>query len=258
MTRRSADESTDAGETRPSFYARPRFLHRRWLRDWWTLLHPPYTAWHLAYVVVGASLIAPVSVTRLLGTLLAFFLAVGVGAHALDELHGRPLRTEIADWVLVTAATLGIGGAVVIGIVGIATVGPWLGAFIVAGIVLALGYNLELFGGALHTDVTFAVAWGAFPVLTAYFAQHGTLNVAAVGAAAFGFLSSTAQRKLSTPARALRRRTRSVQGTVHATDGSVHELGTATILAPLEGALRALSWAMVVLALALALARLAP
>ena len=23
-------------------------------RDWWTLLHPPYTAWHLSYVVIGA------------------------------------------------------------------------------------------------------------------------------------------------------------------------------------------------------------
>lgn len=258
MTRRSADESTASGETRPAFYAEPRFLHRRWLRDWWTLLHPPYTAWHLAYVVLGACLLGPVSVARLLATLLAFFLAVGVGAHALDELHGRPLRTEIPDWALVAAATLGIGGAAVIGIVGIATVGPWLGAFIVVGVVLALGYNLELVGGTLHTDVTFAVAWGVFPVLTAYFAQHGTLDVAAVGAATFGFLTATAQRQLSTPARALRRRTRSIEGTVHAIDGSSNQLSSALILAPLEGALRALSWAMIALALGLALARLAP
>jgi hypothetical protein len=28
-------------------------------RDWWVLLHPPYTAWHLSYVVIGAA-IAPV------------------------------------------------------------------------------------------------------------------------------------------------------------------------------------------------------
>ena len=124
MTGRSADESTAADSAGPAFYAEPRFLHRRWLRDWWTLLHPPYTAWHLAYVVIGACLLAPVSVSRLLGTLLAFFLAVGVGAHALDELHGRPLRTEIPEWTLVAAAVVGIGGAVVLGIVGIATVGP--------------------------------------------------------------------------------------------------------------------------------------
>ena len=197
------------------------------------------------------------SVSRLLATLLAFFLAVGVGAHALDELHGRPLRTELADWVLVTAAVLGIGGAAVIGIIGIATVGAWLGAFVAVGVALAVGYNLELFGGALHSDAVFAVSWGAFPVLTAYFAQHGTINAAAACAAGFGFLSATAQRQLSTPARAIRRRSVAVEGRVHGVDGSTTELSATSILAPLEGALRSLSWAMVAVAVALALARLA-
>jgi hypothetical protein len=257
VTRGLPDESRAARVAGPAFYAEPRFLHRRWLRDWWTLLHPPYTLWHLAYVVIGACLVAPVSVSRLLATLLAFFLAVGVGAHALDELHGRPLGTQIPTWTLTAAATLGLGGAVVLGIVGIATVGPGLAAFVVVGVVLALGYNLELFGGALHTDAGFAVSWGAFPVLTAYFAQHGTLNAAAVGAAAFGFLSAAAQRQLSTPARLIRRRTLAIEGTVRGLDGSTQELSSASVLAPLEGALRAISWAMVALALALALARLA-
>jgi hypothetical protein len=257
VTRGSADESTAEGAAGPAFYAEPRFLHRRWLRDWWTLLHPPYTAWHLAYVVIGGCLLAPVSVSRLLATLLAFFLAVGVGAHALDELHGRPLRTQIPEWHLVAAAVLGIGGAVLLGIVGIATVGPWLAAFVAVGVILALGYNLELLGGALHTDAGFAAAWGAFPVLTAYFAQHGTLNAAAAAAAAFGFLSALAQRHLSTPARAIRRRTLAVEGSVHRLDGSTEPLTSADILGPLERALRALSWAMVAIALSLALARLA-
>jgi hypothetical protein len=257
VTRR--DDATPAAPAAPgpAFYTQPRLLRRRWARDWWALLHPPYTAWHLAYVVIGACLIAPVSVSRLLATVLAFFLAVGVGAHALDELQGRPLRTEIPDWALVAAAVLGVGGAAVIGIVGIATVGGWLVAFIAVGVVLAVGYNLELFGGALHSDAVFAASWGAFPVLTAYFAQHGTLNAAAVCAAGFGFLSATAQRQLSTPARAIRRRSVAVEGSVHGVDGTVSELTAATILGPLEAALRSLSWALVALAVALALARLA-
>ena len=257
MSRRPTDARA-RGDAAPAFYARPTFLRHRWARDWWTLLHPPYTAWHLAYVVIGACLLSPVSLTRLLATLLAFFLAVGVGAHALDELHGRPLRTEIPDWLLVTAAVVGVGGAAVIGIVGIATVGAWLAAFVAVGVVLAVGYNLELFGGALHGDAVFAASWGAFPVLTAYFAQHGTLNAAAVCAAAFGFVSATAQRQLSTPARAIRRRSVSVEGTVQGVDGTTTELTARTILGPLEAALRSLSWAMVAIAIALALARLAP
>src|ERR1700720_102385 len=83
-----------------------------WRRDLWALLHPPYTAWHLSYVLIGASLAPRVSVARLVATLLAFFLAVGISAHALDELRGRPLGTELPGRVLTAAAVLGLVGAV--------------------------------------------------------------------------------------------------------------------------------------------------
>ena len=64
-------------------------------RDLVTLLHPPYTAWHLSYVALGAAAAPVVHVDRLLAALGAFFLAVGIGAHALDELNGRPLGTQL-------------------------------------------------------------------------------------------------------------------------------------------------------------------
>jgi len=44
-------------------------------RDWWVLLHPPYTAWHLSYVVMGAALAPVLDLGRLAATLLAFALA---------------------------------------------------------------------------------------------------------------------------------------------------------------------------------------
>jgi len=239
----------------PAFYAQPRLLTRPAARDWWTLLHPPYTMWHLSYVVIGACLVGPVSAVRLAYSVLAFFLAVGVGAHALDELHGRPLGTAIPARQLVVASTLGIGGAVVVGVVGMFQVGALLGLFIGAGVLLAVGYNLELFAGRLHSDALFALAWGAFPLLTAYFAQHGTLSVAAVAAALFAALLSQAQRQLSSPARELRRRTISVDGTLVRLDGTSVVVDRDSILRPLELALRSLSWSVVVLAVALILAR---
>jgi hypothetical protein len=232
---------------RPAFYAaRPG----GW-RDWWTLLHPPYTAWHLSYVVIGATLAPRTDGVRLVATLLAFFFAVGVAAHALDELHGRPLRTAIpAPWLV----GLGAGGLLIacaLGFVGVATVGPGLLAFIAIGPLLVLGYNLELFGGWIHTDLGFAAAWGAFPVLVGYFVQAERLDLtAALGAAAaLGF--SLAQRSLSTPARTLRRRVARLGGNVTMHDGSVHELNAPMLLEPLERALSTLSWATVALALAL-------
>jgi hypothetical protein len=242
----------------PAFYARPAFASGPAARDWWTLLHPPYTLWHLSYVVIGACLVGPVDASRLGATLLAFFLAVGIGAHALDEIHGRPLATSIPTCVLVVAATVGIGGAAIIGVFGVTRVGLPLIAFIVVGVVLAIGYNLELFGGRLHTDAVFAAGWGAFPTLTGYYAQHERLDVAAVAAAVFAFFFSAAQRSLSTPARSLRRKTAEVRGSIVRNDGTSTEIERSTLLAPLERALRTLSWSAVSLAAALALARLRP
>ncbi|MGA2433615.1 MAG: hypothetical protein ABSG09_09215 [Acidimicrobiales bacterium] len=239
----------------PAFYAQPRLLHRRRSRDWWTLLHPPYTLCHLSFVVVGACLVGPVNSLTLWMTALAFFLAVGVGAHALDEFHGRPLRTEIPDWQLKAAALFGVGGAVAVGIVGAVTRNGYLGLCIVVGIFLALGYNLELFQGRLHTDVAFALGWGSFPVLTSYFAQHATISFAALVAAIFAALIAGTQRELSTPARNLRRRVLHVEGVQVNHDGSTAQITKEVQLQPLERALRLLCFASVAIAVSLACSR---
>jgi hypothetical protein len=221
----------------------------------WALLHPPYTAWHLSYVLIGASLAPVLSTTRLLATLVAFFLAVGVSAHVLDELRGRPLGTEIPPGVLWTAAILGLVGAVGLGFAGVAIVGPGLLPFIAAGVLFVFAYNLELLGGRLHGDFWFALSWGAFPVLTAYFAQTGKLSLGAVAAAGAGYALSFGQRALSTPARLVRRRTKSVSGTMTMTDGSQTNVDEGTLLQPLELALRAFSWGVVLLGLGLVAAK---
>ncbi len=239
-------------ERRAAFYAaRPG----GW-RDWWTLLHPPYTAWHLAYVVVGACLAPRTDGTRLVATVLAFFFAVGVGAHALDELNGHPLRTRLSDRTLWLAAIASLAAAVVLGVAGVPHVGLGLIPFIVAGPILVAGYNLELLGGRLHTDAGFAFSWGAFPTLTGYFAQAERLDVAALAASAATFGLSYAQRSLSTPARLLRRRVTGVEGSLTLDDGTVRSIDSRLILEPLERALRALSWSMVALAIALVVGRL--
>ncbi|MDT7582248.1 MAG: hypothetical protein QOK35_3539, partial [Pseudonocardiales bacterium] len=140
---------------------------------------------------------------------------------------------------------------------GVFRVGPVLIPFIVIGPFLVLAYNLELFGGRMHTDIGFAVSWGAFPLLTGYVAQSAGLEFPAIVAAVAAVGFSLAQRSLSTPARALRRRVARVDGAVVMEDGAVRRLDQGVLLAPLEHALRALSWSMVALALALVGARFA-
>lgn len=241
-----------AAAARPAYYAATQ---GGW-RDWWTLLHPPYTAWHLSYVVIGAALAPRVTLSSLLATLIAFFLAVGLAAHALDELNGRPLRTRIPGPVLVAVSAVSLAGAVALGAVGIARVGWALLPFLIVGPVLVVAYNAELFRGVIHTDLGFAAAWGAFPVLTAYAAQTGRLALAPVLAAGAALALSAAQRTLSTPARTLRRRSARVEGSVTLADGQVTRIDQRVLLAPLEGALRATSWGLVLLAASMALAKL--
>jgi hypothetical protein len=239
-------------QARPAYYAAGP---GRW-RDWWTLLHPPFTAWHLAYVVLGAMIAPHVQLVRLLAALGAFFLAVGVAAHAIDELQGRPLRTSIPSSVLVAVSVLSLLGALAFGIWGVVRVGWILLPFMVIGPLLVIGYNAELFGGIIHTDLGFAIAWGAFPALTGYVAQTGRLAVAPVLVAGAAMAMSAAQRYLSTPARMLRRRTTEVTGSITLTSGDVIAVDVASMLEPLERALRSLSWGVVLLAAAVAIARL--
>ena len=242
---------------RPAFYA----LRQGGWRDLVTILHPPYTAWHLSYVMLGAAAAPQLHAARLWSALVAFFLAVGVAAHALDELNGHPLRTRLSDPVLIGLAAVGLAGAVGIGIAGLFVVSVTLAPFVIAGAFLVLAYNLELFGGRLHTDFWFAAAWGAFPALTSFWAN--ALGVHSVGEAIAGafvtaacFGLSIAQRRLSTPARELRRRTVAVRGEQRLSDGTVHELSAARLGAPLDAALAALSVSLVALAVSLVAIRL--
>lgn len=239
-----------ASTNRPAFYAVGRGTGG--LGDWITLLHPPYTLWHLSYVVIGAAVMPHPVLWRLAGTVLAFFLAVGIGAHALDELHGRPLGTGIDTVVLAVTAAVSIVAAMAMGLV----YGGWrLLPFVIAGGFLAFAYNLELFGGVLHSDLWFGLAWGAFPVLVGAYAQHWTLSLAAVVAAVAATFLSLGQRALSTPARTLRRRVTGVSGQMTFADGSEREFGRAELLAPLERALRYFVCATSAVALAMVLAR---
>jgi hypothetical protein len=199
-------------EVRPAWYA----LGRGGGRDWLTLLHPPYTLWHLSYVALGAALAPEFHTDRLLAALAAFFLALGVSAHALDELRGRPLRTEIPTWALMTVAVASLAGAVAIGISAAIAWGLGLLVFVAVGAVLVPAYNLELFGGRIHTDWGFALSWGAFPALTGYFVEAQTIRVDAIAVAAYATALSLAQRALSTVAREARRDRRTLTGTAAA------------------------------------------
>ena len=251
---RQRPDPAERDQAAPAFYA----LRSGGWRDYVTLLHPPYTLWHLSYVVLGAALASQVHLDRLAGSLIAFFLALGVGIHALDEMNGRPLRTRIPNGVLMALAIAGLGGAVGLGLAATAVVGPGLLLFVAAGLALALGYPLELAGGRLHSDLWFAIGWGAFPVLTAAYASGGSITTAAIVGAAYALALSYAQRILSTWVRMLRRRTESVSGEIRVAGGERLEIDRERLIDAPERALRWLTVVSVLVAAAALAARLVP
>lgn len=237
---------------RPAFYA----LARGGWRDYVTLLHPPYTLWHLSYVMLGAGLSPTLRWDRLAATMLAFFLATGISAHALDELAGRPLGTRIPRAVLIALAVAGLGGAVALGVVGAVLASVWLLPFVGFGLFMAPAYNLEWLRGRFHAAFWFALAWGVFPFLTAYWASSERFGLSALFGAFAVFALSLAQRTLSSRVREIRRRARSIEGQVLYADGTAEDIDRHWAVAGDERALLLMSVAIATLAAAALAARL--
>lgn len=213
------------------------------------LLHPPYTLWHLSYVAMGAGLAPEIDWLILAGTLLAFLFGLGLAAHALDELNGRPLGTDLSKRALEGLAVVGLIVAAALAVAGAVLLSPWVLAWAAVGLALAVGYPLEV-PGWLHSYWGFAIAWGAFPVLVGYWAQTESLTLAAILLAAMAAVVAAAQRSLSTPARFVRRQTEDAVATFEPR-GDHDNWGQDRLLETWEGPLRLLGWSMTLLALAL-------
>ncbi len=236
---------------RPSFYALPSGA---W-RDYVTLLHVPYTAWLMGYVVLGSAAAPVVHLDRVGWVTLAFFLAVGIGAHALDEHRGRPFHTAISDRLLLGIAAAAIAGAIAVGVHASLTLSLWVVPFVVFGGLIVVAYNMEWFGGRFHTGLWFAVAWGAFPPLAGYWANAKRLDPEAFAVAGACLALSVAQRTLSIPAKRIRRGAETVAGEVRFSDGKVENISVSTLVSAPETALRAMTVAVVLLSVGWLLAR---
>src|SRR5437762_984521 len=221
-------------------------------RDYWTLLHPPYTAWHLSYVLLGAAL-APMPDPRIVaGALVAFFLAVGIASHSFDELQGRPLGTRIPSSVLLALGSLALIGAVALGVIAASQLGPWFLGLVLVGALLVISYGLEI--PIVHSDVGFALAWGGFPVVASA-AANGAAPLPTIVAAVGATLLSLAQRRLSTPVRRIRRNALEVSGSARFRDGTTERLDRGALIAGPEAGLRLLWLAMVALSIGALAAR---
>lgn len=123
----------------------------------------------LSFGAIGF-MIAPIQNWQLLPLgVLVFFLGVGVLAHCLDELKGRPLGTNIPDHHLILVIMISMM------ILSLITVDLTLNysyyilpLFIISGLIVFV-YNFELFSGRFHSDMIFIIGFGIMPQFLAYF-----------------------------------------------------------------------------------------
>lgn len=218
--------------------------------DFLALTHPPYTAWHLSYVVMGISLAPKVFLDRSVAVLAAFLLGLGLGAHALDESQGHPLKTRFSDNALRFIAVTTIGGATVIGLFYAVTLTPLILFFVVVESFIAFAYNLEWFNGKFHNPIIFALGWGSMPLLTAFYVNALTLNLPALLMAIAAGGLSLVQYVLSNYSKILRRRIAPVKALQLEDDTSI-PITTSDLIDACDNSLKLLTVSVIVIALTL-------
>jgi hypothetical protein len=223
--------------------------------DFINLLHPPYTLWHLSYVVIGIAMSPVIYSGRSIAVLVAFFVGLGLGAHALDETMGNPLHTKISKTRLYLVGFISLSVAILIGLYYVVVLSVLILPFVAIESFFAVAYNLEVFEKRFHTDLIFALSWGSIPFLTGYFVNSLSLSVATlVMAVGIGFLTYV-QRTLSTQARLFRRKIDSVQS-INLVTGESIPMSSHDLISPAEKSLKALTIMIFAVSIALILARL--
>jgi hypothetical protein len=172
------------------------------------LLFLPYTGMVLSYVTIGAMLAPTIHWDRFVAILLIYFLALGVGAHALDALGSKatkPWGQILTAGQLRWLAVLSLIAAYGIGIYYMLFYTPLLWIIAIPEGFFLLAYNLEWFKGRFHTDAWFAFSWGSLPVLAGYILQTNQLPPALLLIAASMGCLSLVEIKASRPYKAFKR-----------------------------------------------------
>jgi hypothetical protein len=166
------------------------------------LLFLPYTGMVLSFTVIGAMLAPALYWDRVGAIVLIYFLALGIGAHALDAVGSREAKpwgqvfTRTQLWAL---AVLSLVAAYAIGIWYMVRYTPLLWLIAIPEGFFVLAYNLEWFGGRFHRDSWFALSWGALPVLAGYVLQTNAISASALLVALAMALLSLVEIKASRP-----------------------------------------------------------
>ena len=235
------------------------------LGELYTIMHLPYTSMVLSYVLIGAAVSPSFYPNRVIATLLAYFLGLGLSAHALNELHARHWGETLSKRELETLFAASLIGAILIGAFGMVVLYATSGALLAPLVLLAFifletfflfAYNIDFSGGRFHTDLAFAFSWAALPVLVSYYVNALTITVVALLVAVGMAATAGIEINLSRWCKDFRRKSSLTQ--MQLADGTKLSLNTAELIAKPEKALKLIVVAVDLLAIGLTIHKLFP
>ncbi|MDF2421994.1 MAG: hypothetical protein OPY06_03190 [Nitrosopumilus sp.] len=141
------------------------------------ILFLPYTGMVISFAIWG-SLSVESSLDRIVSISLLYFFAIGISAHCLDALGSKK-----KPWGDMSRSKLWI--ASIISLIISFSVGLYY-AFLDSWLLIPIGiaegfflftYNLELFRGKFHNNLSFVISWGILPVFAGAAIQSNSISV---------------------------------------------------------------------------------
>jgi len=233
------------------------------VRELYTIMHLPYTSMVLSYVLIGAAVSPSMDPFRLVLTLVAYFLGLGLSAHALNELHARHWGENLTRLELEVLFLLPLIAAVSIGAFGMLILYEASRSFIAPLILLAfismetfflIAYNSDIAKGRFHSTTSFAFSWAALPVIISFYVNSLTITPSAVLVASAMAATAAIEITLSRWCKDFRRKSPIVE--LQFADRSKQGLNATELIANPEKALKLIVVAVDLLSIGLIVHRL--
>ena len=173
------------------------------------MLFLPYTGMCISFTIIGSMLSESILWDRVLSIFIIYFLALGVSAHAADNLGSKKIKPWGNFFTTFELKLMVIGGLSVsyaIGIYYIIIFTPLLLIIAIMEGFFLFAYNFELFNGFFHNNFWFAVSWGSLPLLAGFVIQTNSISILSLFSSTIAFLIAYSEIRISRIYKELKRK----------------------------------------------------
>ena len=177
------------------------------------MLFLPYTGMCVSFTIIGSMLSESILWDRVLSIFVIYFLALGVSAHAADNLGSKKIKPWGNFFTIFELKLMVIGGlsvSYILGVYYIITVAPLLLIIAIIEGFFLFAYNFELFNGLFHNNFWFAVSWGGLPLLAGFVIQTDSISALSLISSIIAFLVAYTEIRISRKYKELKRKPQDV------------------------------------------------